>query len=88
MAALNIVGAPEIEKPPEYFEVWPENVAAVESFLRCATQWRVTGTGPVGLDYSVLFSIFELYDVKERRETFEGVQIMEAAILRLLLEKG
>lgn len=84
---LNIAPRPaENQKSPDHFEVWPENAAAVECFLRCATQWRVTTAGPIGLDYSVLFSIFDLYDIKYKRDVFEGVQIMEAAVLRIHLK--
>jgi len=35
---------------PEDFEVWQENWAAVEMFLRCQTQWRVSMNCLLGFD--------------------------------------
>jgi hypothetical protein len=74
------------EKPPEqeevFFELMPENVDPVVMFTKCATQWRVGMNGLIGLDYSVLFHLMELYSIKDKVKTFEGVQIMESAVLK------
>ena len=37
--------------------------------------------GVVGLDYSVLQMLFELYDIDNRQEIFENIQIMEQEAL-------
>jgi hypothetical protein len=68
------------------FEVWPENLEIISMFFRVSTQWRTSMAGATGLDYGVLFQLFDLYAIKNRREVFEGIQAMEGAILRLMNE--
>ena len=41
------------------------------------TQWRTTMGGVIGLDYSVLQMLFDLYDVNNRTDIFEDIQVME-----------
>ena len=33
--------------------------------------------GVIGLDYSVLQMLFDLYDINNRQEIFENIQVME-----------
>lgn len=40
--------------PPEV-ELWPENWPAIQLFTQLSTQWRIGPSGPVGLDYNVVF---------------------------------
>ena len=63
------------------FEVFPENMETVETFLRVCTQWRTSFSGLVGLDYTALFKIIELYAINNAVEVFEGVRTMELTIL-------
>lgn len=74
---------PELEAPKD-FEVWPDNWPAVEVFLRCQTQWRTTMTGVCGLDYSAVEWLFRLYGVKDQPAVLEGLQVMEAAAIKIL----
>ncbi len=53
-------------------------------FIRMMTQWRTTMGGVTGLDYSVLQMLFDLYDISNRVEVFEDIQIMEREAMRLL----
>ena len=46
-------------------------------FIKLMTQWRTTMGGVIGLDYTVLQMLFELYDVNNRQEIFEDIQVME-----------
>tara|TARA_R100000664_G_scaffold33470_1_gene50671 strand:+ start:1848 stop:2024 length:177 start_codon:yes stop_codon:yes gene_type:complete len=49
------------------------------------TQWNAAFGGYVGLKYEVLLvagGLFELYNIENRLETLEGLQIMEAAALK------
>ena len=69
------------DKQDSFFLLWPENVKAFEIFLKCCTQWRTSSGGLMGLDYNALFEVMALYDIVERREVFESVQIIEGAIL-------
>jgi hypothetical protein len=66
------------------FEIWHENWDAVMMFLRMQTQWTTTMAGYMGLRYDVLLAaggMFDLYNVENRREMLEDLQIMEAAAL-------
>ena len=54
-------------------------------FLRCQTQWHTTFGGIVGLKYEVLLlagGLFDLYNVSNRKEMLEGLQLMESVALR------
>ena len=71
------------QKDAEFY-VWEENWDIVMMFLRMQTQWTVSMAGYVGLKYEVLLvsgGLFDLYDVENRREVLEGLQIMESAAL-------
>lgn len=78
----------EIPKAPEEkneFEVWDCNWETVILFLRMQTQWTVSMAGYVGLKYEVLLvagGLFDLYNIKDRTEVLEGLQIMETAALK------
>ena len=41
------------------------------------TQWRTTMWGVIGFDYNVLQMLFEMYDIDNRKEIFEDIQVME-----------
>jgi len=93
IADLKAFGAPEdviaeleVLQQTEDFEVWPENWDVVHMFLRMQTQWRTSAAGLLGLDYNVAKWIFDLYDLKDHKETLEGLQIMEAEVLVALNE--
>ena len=66
---------------PEHFEVWPENWAALDLFLRCQTQWRTDNGKRIGLVYSELIAIGSLYSVENLGGVVEDVQVIEAEIL-------
>lgn len=83
MADLKAYGAdvsclPEAVQNPKQFEVWPDHEDAVMLFLQCQTQWRVGGSGVVGLDYGVVLQMMDLYAVRDRRQALEDLQIMES----------
>lgn len=69
--------------------MWPDNWRAVEVFCAAGTQWRISHAGVSGLDYTALPVVFDLLGVpaEERRETFEGVQVMEREVLRMQSEE-
>ncbi len=48
------------------------------------TQWRTTMSGVIGLDYSVLQMLFQMYDVRNKKQIFEDIQIMERAAMNIL----
>ena len=75
-AVLGIKGLPE-QRVEKNYEVWEEHWDSVQMFIRVMTQWRTSMGGVIGLDYSVLQMLFELYDVNNRQEIFEDIQVME-----------
>lgn len=86
---MQLPKAEEIEK--EHFEVWEENWEAVTMFLRMQTQWQVSMSGYVGLKYEVLLGsggLFGLYNVEDRRDVLERLQIMEASALTELRKRS
>lgn len=72
---------------PEDFgptEVWPENHQVVRMFRRVASQWRMGMSGPVGLDYNVLFRLLDDEAGSDREfwyELLEDISIMEGAAI-------
>ena len=54
-------------------------------FLRIQTQRNMAFGGVVGLKYEVLLlagGLFDLYNVENRQEMLEGLQLMESVALR------
>ena len=78
------------QKPKEEnstFEVWDCNWDTVIMFLRMQTQWSTSMVGYVGLKYEVLLvhgGLFDLYNVENRPEMLQGLQVMEAVALKEL----
>ena len=72
----------------EAFEVWPENLRALELFIACRTQWRFGPQGGVlGLDYQGVAALFRMKRVKDQDAMLADLQVMEAAALEVLNEK-
>jgi len=46
-------------------------------FCKMTTQWRTTMGGVIGFDYNVLQMLFDLYDISNKKEIFEDIQVME-----------
>ena len=78
----------EIPKSPEVkdeFVVWECNWETINMFLYMQTQWEVSMSGYVGLKYEVLLmagGLFDLYNIEDRTEVLEGLQIMETTALK------
>ncbi len=73
------------------FDVWEENWGAVMMFLRMQTQWTVSMAGYVGLKYEVLLGsggLFDLYNVEDRRDVLERLQVLEATALEELRKRS
>ena len=67
------------------FEVFQENWEIVMMFLRIQTQWNMSFGGIIGLKYEVLLlagGLFDLYNVENRQEMLEGLQLMESVALK------
>jgi hypothetical protein len=80
---------PDPERPQDLdFEVLPENWPTIQMFLRVQTQWRTAMNGLVGLDYGAVEWLFRLYAVDDPRALLEGLQVMEAAAIVKLNDRG
>jgi hypothetical protein len=64
-------------------EVFPENWQTVTIFVQVSTQWRLGMSGPVGLDYNVLFRIMDNLNMpqQEWQDMFEDIRVMESTAL-------
>ena len=74
-------------KRVEDFEVIPAAWPAVCMFLRVQTQWRISTGAIVGLDYSAVRWVFEMYEVKEPRQLLDDLQIIEATVVETLNQR-
>ncbi len=81
----------DTEPEPDFFEVEPEVWPVLEAFLRVQTQWTVSMDGLVGLKYEVLLGsggLFDLYNVKNRTDVLERLQVMGATALTELRKRS
>ncbi len=88
---LKNLGAPEeiIQELEDHqrgedFEVWPENWQCLEIFLKLQTQWRTTQGVFVGLDYSAVKWIFDVYGVEDHKEMLDSLMIIEWSALTVM----
>jgi hypothetical protein len=79
---------PEHIRKPADVAVWPEHETDVRLFLSMTTQWRAGPAGLLGFDYGVLFEMMRIYNVRDRRQSLENLQVMEAHALQLIDEAG
>lgn len=57
LAELEALGLTPDDYELEVIDLWPENDRALNLFCEVATQWRMGFSGPVGLDYNVVFHL-------------------------------
>ena len=69
------------------FEVIPAAWPVICMFLRVQTQWRVSSGAIVGLDYSAVRWVFDLYEVEQPRELLDDLQIIEATVVETLNQR-
>lgn len=74
-------------KRVEDFEVISAAWPAVCMFLRVQTQWRISAGAIVGLDYSAVRWVFEMYEAKEPRQLLDDLQIIEATVVETLNQR-
>lgn len=76
---------------PEHYtepdvEVWPENWNAWSVFTLLQGQWRCGPSGPIGLDYAVVFPELEHRGItgEDRDDTMNAIRVVEAAAITQL----
>jgi hypothetical protein len=70
----------------EEFELWPENIEAIEVFFSIQTQWRVGPAGFVGYDYAGVMAALQFMGLPHSKDLFGKIRTMERAVLNLLAE--
>lgn len=86
---MAIFGLSDDDFPADDFLVWPDNWKAVTNFSCLQTQWRMGMSGPIGLDYNTLPTVFRMTGLPETEwsEMFQSIRVMESAALAVLHEK-
>ena len=69
------------------FPVLQSNWNTVLAFLAVQTQWRTNMSGLAGFDYAGIETAFRLRRRRLRKPVFEGLQVMEGAVLSALAEQ-
>lgn len=83
-----LVGIAALHEAREY-QVWPENMVAINLFSSISTQWRSLGSGPSGLDYNVLFHRLDRMKLSEQDYgwLFDDVRVIESEALSIITKK-
>ena len=69
----------------EDFELWPEHQNVFDLFMRCQTQWRISGLGQVtGFCYDSVLAIAQLYEYDDLKNVIEDLQVMEVKAIEIL----
>ncbi|MFO0015700.1 MAG: DUF1799 domain-containing protein [Synechococcaceae cyanobacterium] len=66
----------EPEQSRDYL-LWAEHEPALDLFMRSRTQLRTIGELLVGLDYSPVFKLADLYHVADLPSVMEDLQVIE-----------
>jgi hypothetical protein len=69
------------------YEVWPEHEYALDTFIRCSSQWRAGSGGILGLDYNVVLKVMVLYDVPNPAAVLDEIRVIESRAVELLNQK-
>jgi hypothetical protein len=69
--------------------IWPDNLPSLTVFASLATQWRAGFSGPTGLDYNVMPTVFRLHGIERSRwpEMFDDIRAMETEALKTMSKK-
>lgn len=74
----------EIEVQPD-FEVWPENLEALNVFLSCQDDWKPIEKRRYGtIDKSAMKAIMEMIGVENMKETFADLIAMQDAAVKAI----
>lgn len=89
-AELKDTGFTPADYETEDFEVWPENMAAINLFITLQTQLRSWGGGGfMGFDYNVYFSRMDRMKLSEQEYEwmFDDIRVIESEALKALNTK-
>jgi hypothetical protein len=80
-APASLVAEIEAQEEQDKFEVYEENWETVTMFLRLDTQWQWAQRTRTGLNYNSVSILLTLFEVENKAEVFDGLQLMERAAL-------
>ena len=71
------------------YQVWPENMPAINLFSTLSTQWIVGSGGPTGLNYIPLFNRLDRLKLTEQAYEwmFDDIRAIEAEALSIMNKK-
>lgn len=71
------------------FEIWPDNIRAINLFTTLQTQLRTGGMGPTGFDYNVYFSRMDRMKLSEQEFEwlFDDIRTIESEALNAINKK-
>lgn len=81
------------KQPTMDYQVWQENILTVQLFVALGSQWRViagmAGIVYQGLNYEAVQSTLSMMGIKRKKwpELLDGLQVMEAAALKVMNNK-
>lgn len=80
---------PAVAPAPKEFALWPENMPALQVFLRLRTQWVVGLSGATGLNYAAAPLALRLAEIPRVQwaAVMTDVQVIELEMLRVWREK-
>lgn len=78
-------------KPSDFgdFEVWPDNMPAINLFSSISTQWRTSMGGMIGIDYNVLFPRMDRMNLSDQdyEWLFDDIRVIESEALSAINRK-
>lgn len=80
---------PHHYKAPEV-ELWPENYQVWAAFTLLQGQWRCGPSGPIGLDYNVVYREFERMGLAgdDFDDALDAMRVLEIAAMKELMKEG
>jgi Phage related hypothetical protein (DUF1799) len=88
---LAMLPVPDSKPQDEDFEIWQDNLPALEIFLACHKQWRILTGGDKpwyqGLRYLEVEAVMRIRRIKNQAAVFADVQVMEEAAMTALNER-
>ncbi len=71
------------------YEVWPENMPAINLFSSISSQWRTGMSGPTSLDYNVLFARMDRMKLSDQdyEWMFDDIRAIESEALSIINRK-
>ncbi len=72
---------------PKIMPIAKQNWQALNLFLLLATQWRIDGAHPTGIDYSAIAPTAQLADITLSPSLFEQIRRMEQEALDIFAKK-